>query len=333
MMSADRPMPLVSVLMPVYNASATLPLCLGKLFAQTYGSLEFVFVDDCSTDDSVSLIEAAAASANRADIAVKILRNQENQGVAAARNAALAAASGDYICWVDADDWMEPDAIASLVAKAGDAEIVGFDWYLTFDRNERRMSQRPFSTPLEALRNMMSGVMRWNLWLFMAKRSLYERAGICFIPGKNMGEDMLVTISLFLKAESAAFIPEAYYHYRQVNDSSVSRTFSDETMAQVTYNVDQVSRAVSSSCYADELSACMDFLKQFIKLPLLMSTDRAQYRRWNDWFAESDKSIMANTLVPLRTRLVEYAASRRWYLLLQIYHVLVYKVVYGLIYR
>lgn len=326
-------MPLVSVLMPVYNASATLPLCLEKLFSQTYGSLEFVFVDDCSLDNSVNLIEAAAASADRADIAVRILRHSDNQGVAAARNTALAAASGDYICWVDADDWMEPDAIASLVAKAGDADVAGFDWYLSFDRNERKMSQRPFSSPLEALRNMMSGVMRWNLWLFMAKRSLYEKAGIRFVPGKNMGEDMLVTISLFLEAESAAFIPEAYYHYRQVNDSSVSRSFTDETMAQVTYNVDLVCRAVSASRYSEDLSACKDYLKQFIKLPLLMTTERSQYRRWNAWFAESDKSIMANSLVPLRTRLVEYAASRRWYLLLQIYHVLVYKVVYGLIYR
>ncbi|MGH8156946.1 MAG: glycosyltransferase family 2 protein [Rhodanobacter sp.] len=94
---------LVSVIMPVYNAAAWLPRAIDSVLAQTHANVELVAVDDGSQDDSAAILAAFA----RADARVRVQR-QPNGGVAAARNVGVAAARGDYIAFLDADDWWHP---------------------------------------------------------------------------------------------------------------------------------------------------------------------------------------------------------------------------------
>ncbi|WP_316248131.1 glycosyltransferase family 2 protein, partial [Elizabethkingia miricola] len=140
---------------------------------------------------------------------------EENKGVAAARNTGLQNATGELIYFVDADDFIDERAIELLVKKQqeNDADIVGCSWYLSFNQNKRRMNQPPFNNSLEAIQQMLHGKMRWNLWLFMVKRSLYEDYNIRFIPGVNMGEDLMVIMKLFVHANKVAFVNDALYHY------------------------------------------------------------------------------------------------------------------------
>lgn len=165
----------ISVIIPVYNASATLFHCLESLDRQTYRNLELLLVDDCSTDESLHILMSYVEQQSNPDFTIRILRHEENRGVAAARNTALERATGDYIYYVDADDSIEPDTLECLVNEAEEHgwDITGHEWYLTFESNERYMEQPAYTTPAKALRNMMCGIMRWNLWLFLVRRSLY----------------------------------------------------------------------------------------------------------------------------------------------------------------
>lgn len=327
--------PLVSVIVPVYNAAETLNVCLDSIYGQTYSHMELVIVDDCSKDNTLEVVSCYVKESPRRDITVRLLKHEQNLGVAASRNTALGAASGEYLCYVDADDWIEPEMISTLVAAAEkeQADIVGADWLLSLDKKERYMSQRGFSTPKDALRNMMCGVMRWNLWLFLVKRSLYEKNGIMFLPGLNMGEDMMVTMRLFMKAEKVVYLPMAFYHYRKVNAAAVSNGFSERQVFEVTENLKRVEMAISDCKCGDDLSDYLNYLKQFIKLPLLMTDDETEYERWGKWFPESDPFIISTPMLSLRTKFIEYAAYRKWYFVLKIYHRLVYKVFYGIIYK
>ena len=111
----------VSVIVPVYQAQAHLRLCLDSLLAQTFKDLEILCVDDGSTDQSPGILEEFA----RQDSRVKVLR-QENAGPGAARNAGLEAAAGEYVLFLDADDFFEPALIETLLARAREtgADIV-----------------------------------------------------------------------------------------------------------------------------------------------------------------------------------------------------------------
>ena len=101
--------PLVSVMMPCYNATLTLPWALASLVAQTYGHWECVLVDDASTDDTKDLIDQLS------DPRIKYVRSKNNKGRGAARQSALERSGGDFLCMLDADDWMYPNRIEKQV--------------------------------------------------------------------------------------------------------------------------------------------------------------------------------------------------------------------------
>lgn len=120
----------VSVLVAVYNASAYLPVCLDSLLNQTLKDIQVVCIDDCSTDNSLAILDDYARKDNRIDV----VRLSKNGGQAHARNEGLKVASGDYVCMLDADDWFSPDALESAVRAFSDAEVdcVLFDVMMTW---------------------------------------------------------------------------------------------------------------------------------------------------------------------------------------------------------
>lgn len=316
----------ISVIIPVYNASVTLDRCLSSLASQSHADLEAVLVDDCSTDGSLALLRQFASSHSF----VKIISHSQNRGVAAARNSGLDAATGDYVYFLDADDWLETEALADMTSKAlqEDLDIVGCEWELAFEHSGRRMSQPDFSTPAEALRQMMCGRMKWNLWLFLVRRTLYE--GLRFVPGQDMGEDMLVMHRLFLKASKVGLVKEALYHYAL---PGMSGTFSEKHVSQICANVSVLESVIASSACAEKLLPLMPLLKLNIKLPLLISSDRKQYRRWLEWWPEANAFVTRNPVLPCRTKLLQWCAARKMWIVLQAYDLIVTRFLYGVIYR
>ena len=102
----------VTVLVAVYNAEAWLPRCLDSLLAQTLPDIQIVCIDDASTDHSLHLLQQYAER----DARIEVIVLGENHGQAFARNQGLKKAKGEYVCFLDADDWLSPDALASAVA-------------------------------------------------------------------------------------------------------------------------------------------------------------------------------------------------------------------------
>ncbi|NGM64060.1 glycosyltransferase family 2 protein [Sphingobacterium sp. SGR-19] len=328
--------PVVSIIIPVYNAADTLHSCLTSLEKQSYTHLELLFVNDCSTDHSLEMLEDfALSSKDRETITVKIISHETNQGVAAARNTGLEHATGDYIYYVDADDWIEDNTIQLAVEEAeqSGADIVGFDWYLSFAKKERLMQQPRFLTPKDAITGMLEGKMRWNLWLFLVKRSLYEKNNIRFIPQRNMGEDMMVTFKLFALATKVSHLPQALYHYGQSNADSLTKVYSDKHIAEVTENMEEIERFFSTGKYAEVIRTKLDLLKLNIKLPLLISGRSARYQKWCSWFPGSNRYAWDNNAQSLRIRLIQWAAWKKQFWMVKLHYYGIIRLVYGVIYR
>lgn len=327
--------PTVSIIIPVYNAETTLPVCLQSLQALDYPSLEIIFINDCSGDGSVALLQQFSLDFSEKGKTVKRIDHTINKGVAAARNTGLDQASGTYVYYVDADDRVDPETIRLTVACAEDAyaDIVGFNWFLSFASNERTMNQPSFADSEEAVQLMLCGTMRWNLWLFLVKRSLYEDHGIRFLPGMNMGEDMMVMIKLFVLAKRAVYLDRALYHYRQSNEASLTKTYSQQHIDQVTANLHELETFLKQGRFANQLDDQLGFLKLNIKLPFLISSKTSQYRRWLDWFPEANGLVLKNKSLPWRTRMIQFFAVKKQFWLLKIYYYFVIRLVYGLIYR
>lgn len=325
----------ISVIVPVYNAASTLSTCLNSLSNQTYRALELLFVDDASTDGSLELLYDYADQCADAELNIKIIHHPVNRGVAAARNTALGQATGDYIYYVDADDSIEPDTLECLlkVIEETGAEIVGHEWHLAFGHNERYMRQPSIRTPEEALREMMCGRMRWNLWLFLVKRSLYKENNIHFVEGWNMGEDMMVMMKLLVCSHKIVMVHKPFYHYRQINTEALTRTsHSENHIVQVTNNIYEIERFMQLH-KVTRVDGYMNMLKLIIKLPLLITVDMECYKKWRAWFPEVNEYAFNNKVQPLRIRLIQYAAWKRQDWVVKLYYYSFVKLIYGIIYR
>ncbi|MCL7988415.1 glycosyltransferase [Sphingobacterium sp. lm-10] len=328
--------PIVSIIIPVYNAYATLPVCLQSLKKLDYPYLQLIFIDDCSTDGSAGLIQRFIDSWTDAiSKEALLIALEHNQGVAAARNTGIDHATGEYIYYVDADDELDPKTIREAVeaAEHNQSDIVGFNWYLAFKTNKRRMTQPAFTSATDALEKMMSGSMRWNLWLFLVKRALYEDNQIRFTPGMNMGEDLLVMIMLFSSTNKVTHLDQYLYLYRQSNSESLTKTYSEAHIEQVMSNVTKAIDFLGKTPQKFNLKKYAAFLKLNIKLPLLISGTTSQYKRWKTWFPEANEYAGKNPSISWRTRMLERWAFNEKFWAIRLYYYLVIRLVYGVIYK
>lgn len=113
----------ISVIVPVYNAEKTIARCIETLLGQTYGNIELLLVDDGSKDGSLAICREYAEKDNRITVIHK-----ENGGVSSARNAGIEMAKGDYILFVDSDDYVEPDYVSAMVTAAKESLGYGHIW-------------------------------------------------------------------------------------------------------------------------------------------------------------------------------------------------------------
>ncbi len=331
-------MPLVSIIVPVYNAAETLNVSLSSLKMQTYDRLELLLIDDGSTDNSLNLLNEFKEDLESADVSikVKVLSNVENQGVATTRNRGLDEASGEYIYYVDADDWLEHEAVAKMVeiGTTSNSDIVGVNWWLAFEKKERYMSQPFFEKPEEALFLMMTGRMRWNLWLFLVKRDLYVEHKIRFVEGLNMGEDMLVMFKLFGRAGKVVYLDDAVYHYGQSNEESLTKTYTERHRKQVTNNIQEVKNYLVGTAYKSLAESWLDCLKLNVKLPLLVTGNKADVEIWREWFPEVNKRFFNRKVMPRRLSYLQMAANyNNMYWVIKLHYVAVVKMYYGILYK
>ncbi len=226
----------VSVIIPVYRCEAFLPACIASLRAQTMREMEFIFVNDASPDDSLSILRAA----QREDPRIRVIEFSKNCGVSAARNAGLEAAQGEFIGFCDSDDWCEVGMYEALyrAAVSSDADIafcrvfkdredrsenvpLGFADGTRFDETAIRETLIPamLSKETDSDELPLSGYTPRNLF----RRSAV--AGLTFRPDIRYAEDLLFIIEAMLRARAAVAVDAAYYHYR-FHAGSVTKRYS-----------------------------------------------------------------------------------------------------------
>lgn len=220
-------MPKVSVIIPVYKAEPYIERCVRTLFGQTLDDLEYIFVDDCSPDRSIEVMERVLEEYPIRKSQVTVIRHEQNQGVAAARQHGVDAATGEYIIHCDPDDWVELDMYETLYAEAiaMNADIVGCD-FIEEHSNKKILKRQNLNKSAETIvAEILSGSIHSSLWSRMVSRELIERVNVRFEPGITVMEDMLYVIPLHIATNRVFYLSHPLYHYRMVEDS-ITHTLS-----------------------------------------------------------------------------------------------------------
>lgn len=324
----------VSIIIPIFKVRNFIERCVCSLFEQTLEDLEFIFVDDASPDDSIDILKSCIEGYPERKGQITIMTHEQNQGLPAARNTGLAVATGEYIFHCDSDDFVEKEMLEVMykTAKAQDADMVYCDFYLSFEKNERYMSCPSYETTDNMLKvGLLGGNMKYNVWNKLVKRSLYTDNNITFPAGHAMGEDMTM-IRLAACAKSVAYVPKAFYHYVKLNANAYSATMSERHKTDIRFNVDQTVEFLQDK-FGTELDKEIAFFKLNTKFPFLITDDETQYEVWKEWWPEANKYICDNKDQAFRTRLVQWLAAKGQFWAVKLYFKVVYKLVYGVIYR
>lgn len=218
----DKWNPLVSIILPIYNTKNLLDRCLSSICGQTYSNLEILCIDDGSTDGSELILDEYA----QRDTRIKAI-HKRNGGESSARNVGLQRMAGQYVGFMDCDDWIESDMYEKLVLTIieKNVDMVASPWFKDSDEESIRVeNQLPVSPEVFAREELLMYLYKRDyyrgftyMWNKLYRRSLFYDQGnlILFDEDLMLGGDVLYLGRLALNTQKAFYLDEAFYHYYQ----------------------------------------------------------------------------------------------------------------------
>lgn len=226
---------MISVIIPVYNVEDSLRRCIESIISQNYSDIEILLIDDGSTDGSGIICDSYVKIDNRISVI-----HQTNQGLSGARNTGILKSQGDYIAFVDGDDWVEPNMFSVLkdAIDYSSADVVCCNYYTEYNCNNQIeliiTSSLTEDNNETNLRNMLSGKYGNAVWNKLWRRSLFTD-GLLF-PDGHTYEDGLIQLKIMEKCQRVACITDALYHYcyrtGSITNSPTINNICDRWMAE-----------------------------------------------------------------------------------------------------
>lgn len=214
----------ISVIIAIYNIELYIDKCISSIVCQNCAEFELLLVNDGSTDSSLQKLHQWKAKDNR----IKII-NKENGGLSSARNAGLKYATGDYILYVDGDDWLADNAIEIITKYLnahGEVDMLCFDYYAYYDDDHKKLVS--FNAPSEVIDGLSffkRSSFKMTAWSKVYRKSFLETINLNFLDGR-LHEDLSYTIPLCLCAKRVGYINSPLYYYRQNRDGSIMKKIS-----------------------------------------------------------------------------------------------------------
>ena len=225
----------VSILIPVYGVEQYIAECARSLFSQTYRDLEFIFVDDCSPDNSISVLKKVLEDYPDRASQVHIIRHESNKGVGTARQTAFTHATGECIMHADSDDLLPADAVELLVGgmQKGAYDIVS-GAYAEYRNQTIGAIKLPPTLPSQYyVRQLLcQNLVKHNLWGRLYRRAFLQENNISFVPGIDYCEDYTVVPRAFFSARYTT-IDDLVYYYRTDNITSYTHQISHKNLVSM----------------------------------------------------------------------------------------------------
>lgn len=280
----------ISVIVPIYKVEKYIGRCVRSLMEQTLtDNIEFIFVDDCSPDNSLAILQETIRQYPEREPAVTILHHDRNRGLAAARQTGFDQASGNYIIHCDSDDWTEPQLYETLLnaAQKHRADIVGCAYYAN-----RPSETEVFDSPideetLETINRSTPSLLYCAVWNKLIKKELYTSNDIRWFEKINMYEDVGVTTRLRVLSAKTVFVHTPLYHYNQENCSAMTTRLSPAAISQQIECAALLDRWFSERGLS-QYKPLIDAIKFFSKLGLIVVSSSADPRKWRQTFPETN---------------------------------------------
>lgn len=303
----------ISVIIPIYNSALYLKQCVDSLMKQDIDEIEYIFINDASTDGSLSVLNSLLK--NYPNKHSRIINLEKNGGISNARNIGLKYAKGEYVTHCDSDDWVDANMYSTLyqLANKYDADIVTCNFIDEYG-NYCKIHSQPYSTNMEEnIRRLLNGDIFPSLWASIIKRELISTHNLSFPKDLNMGEDLLFNVQVYLYANKIIHDASQFYHYRH-SESSVcvrkTRKSIDSDIAIAGHIEAFLNTRGFSQVFRKEIS----YRKFISKLALIINfNNKRAYKEWLQIYPETHQDILSFSNIEIKLRYMLWLASKHIY--------------------
>ena len=281
--------PDISVIIPVFNSGSYIRRCARSLFSQTLRNIEYIFIDDCSTDESISILREVIDEYPDRRHSVKVIRNDSNIGVGQSRQKGIDMASGRFVIHCDSDDVVDADMYETMFCAAleNDADVVVCGYKVVSESGSVEISQNPAFDRKTLFHQLATESLHSSFCLKMIAAPLAKSVSI--EPGINHWEDFSVTPVLMLKAHRIVSLDSCPYHYYMTSAISISRAGSTHNVISSIRAAESLARRISSHSLAEYIDMVDLYRIQWsAKKGLLLEPNKENIQLWNHTFPESN---------------------------------------------
>jgi glycosyltransferase involved in cell wall biosynthesis len=284
---------------------------MDSIIGQTFTDFECILIDDCSSDNSSVICDNYAKQDSR----IKVIHNQQNQGSSLSRKIGLAVAIGEFVLFVDADDWIKNNTLRIVYNKAvdGDFDVVYFD--LIKEDTGEKMENRPTENQedkITLLKQLLSNQIAPFSFTRVAKRDLYHQVDF---PTASYSEDSVITAQVLYYANRVSYVPIVFYHYC-FNPNSISNAI--EPLLMVKKNNEMYSNyTVLTNFLADKFGDLSVFEPELsnrinrVKLWTLLNKNTRDRKKLFELYPQSNKLIFnKQSILPWYHEILLYLATK-----------------------
>lgn len=306
-------MPAVSVIIPVYQVEPYMARCARSLFGQTLKDLEFIFIDDCTPDRSMTIMQEVLEEFPERKAQVRAFRMPQNSGQAKVRMQGISMATGDYVMHCDSDDELDTAACRQMYEKAvaENLDIVSCDFVRIFPDGKKIVISQ-VSKPGQELADVLFNRVWGSLWCRLIRRPLL--AGIV-PPEGNLCEDVVITCQAICNARHFGYVQEVLYHYYVRESSAMFSYHLDSVRNGILANANILIRVLRDTYHFSDKAPAIVYYKYNNRRYLMPKVHIATYyEKWRNTFPEIDRYFLFVPGIPLDTKF--------WFVLihLHLYH-------------
>ena len=313
--------PKVSILVPMFNVSKYIERSARSIFEQTFDDIEFIFVDDSSTDNSIEKLKKVIDEYPSRRNNIKIIRNSQNKGIATSRNIAIDLAIGDYIAFVDSDDYVEKEMVAELYEFAlnNNADIVVFDSIFEYGDKKEYISDELSLNNVENIELVLSQKISHSIWNKFSKSKLFKMEECRAPNGLNFGEDFHISVRLFYFAENIHKLNKCYYHYNCLNEGSITKKVTEMHFENAIRFWNLVEEFLKVKNIFERCQPSMDIPKAQRKLRLVLDTTDSKLRKkYAEIFQQEELRCL--TIFTRGERFFLWLLRKKLYFLFEVFH-------------
>lgn len=290
----------LSVIVAMYNSSSTLDKLIYSLKTQKFSGVEYIFVDDASSDDSVEKVRRLLPEA-------RIIVLDVHGGTSVSKQRGFEAARGKYVLYIDSDDYIEPGMFADMYSAA-----VGEDYDAVFTPywEDKGMSRKKvgFNKEVYELNDMPIHTLYFSMWNKLLKREILEKNGINFFEGIDCWEDLGIISRFMTFNPKIKYLKTPYYHY-VIRKNSITHSSKKKILGDHLNMASVISQWMSERGLERKYEEFLLYLKFISKVKYARLPDR-NFKLWKRTFPEVNSSIMSLRHIKLKYRIAFYLLNK-----------------------